>query len=101
MSIKKFNKTTGKWEVQGTGIASEIALLDMEGNFQSGNVEGALNENARKIKEQEIKNNANTDLLQTHSSVLKTHEKDIEWLKENGGGGSGGSGGPAGIKIYW
>lgn len=91
MSIKKFNKTTGKWEVQGTGIASEIALLDMEGNFQSGNVEGALNENARKIKEQEIKNNANTDLLQTHSSVLKTHEKDIEWLKENGGGGSGGS----------
>lgn len=91
MSIKKFNKTTGKWEVQGTGIASEIALLDMEGNFQSGNVEGALRENANKIKEQEVKNNANKELLQTHSSVLKTHEKDIEWLKENGGGGSGGS----------
>lgn len=91
MSIKKFNKTTGKWEVQGTGIASEIALLDMEGNFQSSNVEGALRENANKIKEQEVKNNANKELLQTHSSVLKTHEKDIEWLKENGGGGSGGS----------
>ena len=91
MSIKKFNKTTGKWEVQGTDIASEIALLDMEGNFQSSNVEGALRENANKIKEQEVKNNANKELLQTHSSVLKTHEKDIEWLKENGGGGSGGS----------
>ena len=91
MSIKKFNKTTGKWEIQGTGIASEIALLDMEGNFQSGNVEGALNESARKIKEQEIINNANTSLLQTHASVLKTHQEDIEWLKENGGGGSGGS----------
>ncbi len=91
MSIKKFNKTTGKWEIQGTGIASEIALLDMEGNFQSGNVEGALNESARKIKEQETKNNANTSLLQTHASVLKTHQEDIEWLKEHGGGGSGGS----------
>ncbi|MBP3907050.1 MAG: hypothetical protein J6D12_08055, partial [Peptostreptococcaceae bacterium] len=91
MSIKKFNKTTGKWEIQGTGIASEIALLDMEGNFQSSNVEGALNESARKIKEQETKNNANTNLLQTHASVLKTHQEDIEWLKEHGGGGSGGS----------
>lgn len=90
-SVKKFNKDTKKWEIHGTGIAPEIALLDLEGNFQANNVEGALRENANKIKEQEAKNNGNAELIQTHSSMLKSHAKDIEWLKENGGGGSGGS----------
>ena len=90
-SIKKFNKETGKWEIHGTGIASEIALLDLEGNFQSSNVEGALRENAEKILEQEIKNNANNSTIRVHSSMIKQHEEDIEWLKENGGGGGGGS----------
>ena len=97
-SIKKFNKDNGKWEVHGSSIASEIALLDMEGNFQSGNVEGALRENAKKILDQEIKSNANNDTIKTHSSMIREHssklakhEEDIEWLKENGGGGSGGS----------
>ena len=82
-SIKKFNKENDKWEVHGSSIASEIALLDLEGNFKASNVEGALRENAKKILEQEIKSNANNDTIKTHSSMIREHSSKLAKHEED------------------
>ena len=82
-STKKFNKETGEWEVFGSTDAIDIKLTDLQGNFTSDNVEGALREASSKLSE--ISNS-----VKNHKATLMQHSEDIEWLKEHGGGGGGG-----------
>ena len=86
-STKKFNKETGEWEVFGSTDAIDIKLTDLQGNFTSDNVEGALREASSKLSEL-------SDSMKTHKSTLMQHSEDIEWLKEHGGGGGGGTAAP-------
>lgn len=73
MSLKIFNKETGQWEVKASTVANGIKIVDLEGNFESEDVNGALNE---------------------ISTSLKTLKNDVKYIYENGtiGGGSGGGG---------
>lgn len=82
MSVNKFNKETQKWELHGSDEAIEMKVLDIESNFISNNVEGALRELADN-------NNSNKSKIEAHSSLLLSHSETIEWLKENGGSGGG------------
>ena len=83
MTIPKiFNKKTGKWEAFIT--SNSIPILDKSESFESNNVEGALQELAAWKKEM---GEGSIGLLQ---DKVEQHEKDIEWLKANGGGGGGG-----------
>lgn len=82
MSVNKFNKETQKWELHGSDEAIEMKVLDIESNFTSNNVEGALRELADN-------NNMNRSKIEAHSSLLLSHSETIEWLKENGGSGGG------------
>ena len=91
-STKKFNKETGKWEVFGSTDAIDIKLTDLQGNFTSDNVEGALREASSKLSEL-------TDSIANQKEVISQHSNDIEWLKMYGGGGSGGGGGTAAPTI--
>ncbi|AEO93612.1 gp353 [Bacillus phage G] len=72
MSIKIYNPKTGKWEKNASIIANSIKVIDLPGNFESEDVDGALNELADKIKD--MKN-------------------DIKYIYENGTIGGGGNGG--------
>ena len=91
-STKKFNKETGQWEVFGSTDAVDIKLADLQGNFTSDNVEGALREASSKLSEL-------TDSIANQKEVISQHSNDIEWLKMYGGGGSGGGGGTAAPTI--
>lgn len=69
----------------GSTSATDIKILDISGNFESDNIEGALREVA-------TKESINENKLKAHESTLIKHSDDIEYLKEHGGGGgSGGS----------
>ena len=89
-STKKFNKETGKWEVFGSTDAIDIKLTDLQGNFTSDNVEGALREASSKLSELSNSVNNYKSILTQHSNELAQQSEDIEWLKVNGGGGGGG-----------
>ena len=65
MKFRIFNKETNQYEYV-TQNASEVSLLDMEGNFESPNVEGALRELANKAK-----NNADIDELKIDVATNK------------------------------
>lgn len=73
MSIKIYDTQTGQWIKGGSALASSINIIDLEGNFQSNNVNEALRE------------------LATSITKLKS---DVKYIYENGtiGGGSGGGG---------
>ena len=91
-STKKFNKETGQWEVFGSTDAVDIKLADLQGNFTSDNVEGALREASSQISDMSASVRSQKATMQKHASMLKQHAEDIEWLKEFGGGGGGGGG---------
>lgn len=89
MATKVYNPKTGKWEVQGTSQAIEMKILDIENNFTSDNVEGALRELASNVNEstkQEILNlksetskiNKNITTVTNNISNLETTIKRID-----------------------
>lgn len=90
MSLKIKNKN-GEWVVDQKAI--QTSIIDLEGNFESNNVEGALRELAakktRSSEELEIKVETNRLSIENLSSRVSKNEEDIEWLKVNGGGGGG------------
>ena len=90
MSLKIKN-SKGEWIVDQKAI--QTSLLDLEGNFKSKNVEGALRELAtrktRSSEELEIKVETNRLSIEKLTARVSQNEEDIEWLKENGGGGGG------------
>ena len=92
MSLKIKN-ANGEWIVDQKAI--QTSIIDLEGNFESKNVEGALRELAakksRSSDELEMKVETNRLSIQRLNSRVAKNEEDIEWLKENGGGGGGGS----------
>ena len=92
MSLKIKNKN-GEWVVDQKAI--QTSIIDLEGNFESNNVEGALRELAakktRSSEELEIKVETNRLSIEKLTARVSQNEEDIEWLKENGGGGSGGT----------
>src|SRR4051794_8226418 len=49
MSVKVFNDITGKWEKKSSVIANSIQVVDLEGKYQSNNVNGVLSEISDKI----------------------------------------------------
>ena len=74
MSVKVYDKLTGKWVVQATNIAENTYLVDGNGNYQSDNLEDALKEIA---------------------DELDSLNDRVEYIYENGtiGGNNGGGGG--------
>lgn len=74
MSLKIKDKETGKWKKATSMLASSLKVTDFNGNYESENVEGCLNEIAEDMNE------------------VKGH---IKYIYQNGtiGGGSGGNGG--------
>ena len=94
MRIRVLNKETGMYEYV-TQQASEIGILDLEGNFESKNIEGALRELSEKMTDNEAIENLKTDVAINTQSIKNLNSKtskmqeDIEYLKENGGGGGG------------
>ena len=90
MSLKIKNKN-GEWIVDQKAI--QTSILDLEGNFESNNVEGALRELAakrtRSNDELETKVEANRLSIERLTSRVSQNEEDIEYLKANGGGGGG------------
>ncbi|MGL5716505.1 MAG: CotH kinase family protein [Cetobacterium sp.] len=81
MGLRYFNKETQQWEEESTTLAPGIKVMDVEGNFETGeNVENCLKE----LKE----------------NIVKVKE-DIKYIMENGtiGGGGGGGGGSAFPKL--
>lgn len=110
MSIKTYDKETGQWLIQASNQASEISLIDVQDNFESVNVEGALREVATSLTAQKL----DTELLQNRvdnisdeiegvisdvvdnqlvsiNNRLDDIDDEIEYLKANGGGGGSGS----------
>ena len=90
MSLKIKNKN-GEWVVDQKAI--QTSIIDLEGNFESNNVEGALRELAakktRSSEELEAKVETNRLSIERLGLRVAQNEEDIEWLKENGGGGGG------------
>ena len=82
----KIKNEKGEWVIDQKAI--QTSIVDLEGNFESEHVEGALRELADKIKQGE-----GTDELKIKVNNVENRvgvlESDVEWLKENGGGGSG------------
>ena len=90
MSLKIKNKN-GEWTVDQKAI--QTSILDLEGNFESNNVEGALRELASKkyraSGELEAKIETNRLSIERLTTRVTQNEEDIEYLKANGGGGGG------------
>ena len=88
MSLKIKSKS-GEWVVDQKAI--QTSILDLEGNFESKNVEGALRELASKkhraSDELEAKVETNRISIERLTSRVSQNEEDIEYLKANGGGG--------------
>ena len=95
MAIKRKNSNK-EWIIDQNAI--ETSIIDVEGNFESDNVEGALRELSQKVKRGqdltalEAKIESNRQGILSNAERLATAEEDIEWLKVNGGGGGGGGG---------
>lgn len=80
-TIRKYEND--KWKTRATSDALEVALLDLEGNYESSNVEGALRElgaNKRQI-------DLNKTMINSVNSTLEEHIKN----HPSGGGGGGGT----------
>ena len=82
----KIKNSNGEWVIDQKAI--QTSIVDIEGNFESENVEGALRELAHKIKQGE-----GTEELKIKVSNVENRvdvlETDVEWLKAHGGGGTG------------
>lgn len=72
MSVNIYNPITGKWEQTSSRLAGQIKVLDIDGNYESENVEGCLKE-------------LKTELIDV--------KNDIKYIYENGTIGGGGGGG--------
>ena len=91
MPLKIKNKN-GEWIVDQKAIHTTI--MDVEGNFESDNVEGALRELAQRPKsrtnpELELQVQKNKLDISNIKNTLLDHEERISYLEENGGGGGG------------
>lgn len=91
MPLKIKNKN-GEWVVDQKAIYTTI--MDVEGNFESDNVEGALRELAQRPKsrtnpELELQVQKNKLDISNIKNTLLDHEERISYLEENGGGGGG------------
>ena len=90
MSLKIKN-SNGEWVVDQK--ANQTSIIDLEGNFESNNVEGALRELAakktRSSEELEIKVETNRISIENLTTRVSKNEEDIEYLKANGGGSGG------------
>ena len=83
MSNIKIKNSNGQWVE--TTKAINTKLMDLEGNFESKNVEGALRELAQKNKS---RSNAALELqVQKINITLYDHEERIKYLEETGGSG--------------
>lgn len=80
MSIKRYNSKTEQWEVEATNKASAISILDLEDNFESKNVEGAL----RELGESKEQSSINAKQIITVANRLNDHIEN-----HPSGGGSG------------
>ena len=80
MSIKYYDKETGKWVISSSNLAVGTRVIDAEGYYESDNVEGCLKEIGK-------------DLTQL--------KEDVEYINENGtiGGGGGGGGSLPSVKL--
>ena len=80
MRIKILNKETGKYE-NITQQASEIGILDLEGNFESKNIEGALRELSEKMTDNEAIENLKTDVAINTQSIKNLNSKTSKMKK--------------------
>ena len=90
MRTRVYDKESGKWIIVGSTEATDIGIIDIEENFESDNVEGALRELSNKIGD--YNNESVADLqaqVNTHTEQIGTLREEVDWLKEDGGGGSG------------
>ena len=80
MSLKIKNKN-GEWTVDQKAI--QTSILDLEGNFESNNVEGALRELAskksRSSAELETKVETNRLSIERLTTRVTQNEEDIEY----------------------
>ena len=88
----KIKHKNGEWVVDQKAIHTTI--MDVEGNFESDNVEGALRELAQRPKsrtnpELELQVQKNKLDISNIKNTLLDHEERISYLEENGGGGGG------------
>ena len=88
MSLKIKN-SKGEWIVDQKAI--QTSILDIEGNFESDNVEGALRELASKKARSNFELEAKVESNRVNIDALKVrvskNEENIDWLMANGGGG--------------
>ena len=98
MAIKRKNSNK-EWIIDQNAI--ETSIIDLGGNFESNNVEGALRELAQGVKKGqdlsalESKIESNRQGILSNAERLTTAEENIDYLLIHGGGGSGGGGGSA------
>ena len=88
MRTRVYDKESGKWIIVGSTEATDIGIIDIEENFESDNVEGALRELSNKIGD--YNNESVADLqaqVNTHTEQIGTLREEVDWLKEHGGGG--------------
>ena len=82
MATKVYNPETKKWEVQGTSQAVQVKILDVENNFVSDNVEGALRElasNVNESTEQELLNlKIKTDNIEKNVTGVNDNVSSLE-----------------------
>lgn len=87
----KYKDENGNWVTGQKALTTEI--LDIEGNFESNNVEGALRELANKtptgIDTLKTQVTSNTSNIGNIKSTIKSMQEEIDYIKENGGGGGG------------
>lgn len=87
----KYKDENGNWVTGQRALTTEI--LDIEGNFESNNVEGALRELANKtptgIDTLKTQVTSNTSNIGSIKSTIKSMQEEIDYIKENGGGGGG------------
>ena len=80
MSVPMFyNEITKQWEPIVT--SDRLPIVDLAGNYESDNLEGALQELAK------WKNDVGSGSLGLLGERMDQAESDIAWLKEHGGGG--------------
>ena len=91
----KIKDSNGKW-ITLSQDALETPILDLNNNFDSKNVEGALEELAELCKTEQDSEEIRALISQNSEAISGINKKlidveaDIDYLKENGGGGGGG-----------
>ena len=90
----KIKDSNGKW-ITLSQDALETPILDLNNNFDSKNVEGALEELAELCRTEQDSEEIRALIRQNSGAIsglnerLADAEEDIAYLKENGGGGGG------------